>query len=130
MRKVISNRAKPMKTARFKCVVFVALVASVIGCLGPVHHPDPLAGWKPCWSQDPGKLGKAIVEDYQGYIRKLPLEERRAIGVTHLFEDGTGQHAIRFEIALNGTDWAHILIYNKEDKRIKVIKYASGRYRS
>jgi len=70
------------------------------------------------------------MDDYQDYIQKLSFEERRSIGVIHFLEDGTGQHAVRFEIALNGTDWAHILIYDRENKRIKVIKYASGRYSS
>ena len=91
--------------------------------------PDPLAGWKSCFSQDPNKLDKAITDDYQKYIQELPPEERRFIGKTEFFEDELGQYAVRLEIALNGTDWAHVLIYGKDKKRIKAIKYASGHYR-
>jgi hypothetical protein len=96
---------------------------------GP-QHPDPLEEWKLCWSQDSNKLNKAIVDDYQDYIQKLPAEEKKFIGPIQFFEDGTGQHAVRIEIALKGIDWAHVLIYDKENKRMRVIKYAAGRYMS
>jgi hypothetical protein len=87
-----------------------------------------LASWKVLLSPDNDKLDKAITDDYRGYIEKLPNGEKESIGPIQFFENGTGGHAVRIEIALNRTDWAHILIYDKENKRIKVIKYAAGRY--
>jgi hypothetical protein len=92
--------------------------------------PDPLAGWNILFSHDYEKLDKAITEDYQNYIEKLPNGEGKFVGPIQFFADETGQHAVRIEIALNGTDWAHVLIYDEENKRVKVIKYVSGHYRS
>jgi hypothetical protein len=31
---------------------------------------------------------------------------------------------------LNGTAWNHVLIYDKDNKRVKVIKYVGYHYRS
>jgi hypothetical protein len=86
-------------------------------------------GWKDCWSQDPSKLDKAITDDYRDYIEKLSSKERPNVGGIHLFEDGTGQHAVEITVNLNGTRWEHVLIYDQQHKRMKVIRYASGRYR-
>jgi hypothetical protein len=93
-------------------------------------HSDPLKGWNFCWSQDPSKLDKAIQDDYQDYIQKLPPEEKKFASYEHDFEDGTGQHAVKIVILLDGTEWSHVLIYEKDNKRIKTIKYISGRYSS
>jgi hypothetical protein len=73
---------------------------------------------------------QAIMEDYEDYIQKLPSGERNYAVLGQYFEDGAGQHAIVIEIALDGTDWAHVLIYDKNNKRIKTIKYIAGHYRS
>lgn len=111
-------------------LISLTLAAAFIlaaGCIAPKPAPDPLVGWKRVYLAEPDK---AIAEDYRDYIQNLPPNERKAVGPVFFFEDGTGQHAIRFEIGINGTDWAYVLIYNKESKRIKVIKYFSGYYRS
>lgn len=72
------------------------------------------------------------MDDYQNYIQKLPPNESSFITKFYIkfFEDGTGQHAVEISIPLNGTWRKHVLIYDKDDKRIKVIKYAGGEYRS
>jgi hypothetical protein len=88
--------------------------------------PNPLANWRRA-SANPNQT---IVNDYQNYIQKLPAEERKYAGPIECFEDGTGQYAILIYIGLNGTVWQHVLIYDKENKRIKTIKYSSGGYRS
>jgi hypothetical protein len=41
-----------------------------------------------------------------------------------------GQHAVKIEIPLNGAYSEHVLFYDKENKRIKVIVYSGGRYAS
>jgi len=116
-----------MNIIRLSCCALLVAFVWVVGCSAPKPAPDPLAGWKLVYLSEPDK---AIVEDYQSYIQNLPTSERKFVGPIFFFEDGTSQHAIRFEIALDGIDWAHVLIYDRDDKRIKVIKYMSGHYRS
>jgi hypothetical protein len=112
--------------------IFIVLAMSIFGCSCTTSKPtpDPLAGWNFCASQDPAKLDKAIRTDYEYYIQKLPQTERISHGPLNLFEDETGRHAVKFETGLNGTSWAHVLIYDKDNKRIKAIKYVSGHYSS
>ena len=64
--------------------------------------------------------------DYQKYVKTLPQNDQKFILTINFFEDGTGQHAAKILIDSNGTEWSHVLIYNKEYKRIKTIKYESG----
>jgi hypothetical protein len=85
-----------------------------------------LDGFHICFSQDPAKLDKAIQSDYQDYMQKLPPKERKVATYDNDFEDGKGQHAILITVGLNGTNWRHILIYDKNNKRIRAIKYVSG----
>jgi hypothetical protein len=98
---------------------------SAMGCSSK-PTPDPLAGWHAA-SKNPDQT---IDSDYKNYIQTLSPEEKRSVGLTHFYEDGTGQHAIEIIIGINGRYWRHILIYDKDDKRIKTIKYATGYYAS
>ena len=92
--------------------------------------PDPLVGFHIAALYTPDS-NKAITEDYKDYIQKLPPEEKKFAFLYNVFEDGTGQHAVKIEVDVNGTDrWFHILIYDKDNKRIRVIKYYNGRYQS
>lgn len=100
------------------------------GCVAPKPAPDPLVGWKPLYGREYEKVDQAIRSDYQNYIGNLSPEEKSSVGPIFLFEDGAGQRAARITIALNGTVWRHILIYDKDNRRIKTIKYASGNYGS
>lgn len=70
------------------------------------------------------------MDDYQDYIQKLPPKDKGHVGPVDFFEDETGQHAIKFEIDVNNSSWIHTIIYNNENKRIRVIKYYRGRYMS
>ena len=101
-------------------------VAVISGCSCSAPKPDPLAGWKSA-SKNPDQ---AITNDYQDYIQKLPPKGKDFVGSVIFFEDGTGQHAIDIGIGVNGRWWRHILIYDKENNRIKVIKYKTGGYQS
>jgi hypothetical protein len=89
-----------------------------------------LAGWKVLFSAEIEKLNPSIKNDFQEYIQSLPPNERESANYVHYYEDGEGQHALRFEVPINGVDWAHVLIYDRNNKRIKVIKYVSAYYRS
>ena len=102
------------------------MIFSGCSCSAPKPQPDPLAGFHAAY----GKSDPSIVSDYQNYIENLSPEEKRNMGPTLFFEDGTGQHAIDIVTGISGRLWRHILIYDKEDKRIKTIKYATGYYRS
>jgi hypothetical protein len=129
------NPIEPMKrltktsTQHFWLVVPTLLIAfALAGCAVFIHHSDPLAGF----SSDFKILDQVIVNDYQHYIHNLsPLEERN-LGPypADFYEDETGQHAVEIKIGINGTVWRHVLIYDKDNKRIKTIKYASGNYGS
>jgi hypothetical protein len=116
---------RAMKITRF--IFLLAAFVLVGGCAKPKPAPDPLVGWQGDFNEQPNQT---IVSDYQDYIQKLPPTEKPYSGVNDWLKDGTGQHAIVIEVALNGTWWNHVLIYNKDDKRIKTIKYSPGHYRS
>jgi hypothetical protein len=139
-----------MSTTRliFLLVAFVL----VAGCASPKPTPDPLAGWKsvaPIGCKD-GEMSatvdtlpgyKAITDDVQNYVNNLPVYHgpdydpvtRRYcywIQKVTLFEDGTGQHAVKIEIPLFGVYQNYVLIYDKSNVRIRAIKFASGHYAS
>jgi hypothetical protein len=118
-----------MSITRFAYCILLATFVFVVGCASPKSTPDPLVGWNFCVSQDPGRLDKAIRDDYQDYIQKLPPKEKADVGIIDLLEDKTGQHAVRIEIS-GYACWYHILFYDKDNKRVKVIKYYVGRYMS
>jgi len=73
---------------------------------------------------------KAISADYKVYIQTLSPEERARSGEVVYFADGKGQHAVKIMIGLNGIEWIHILIYDKDNIRLKTIKYSAGHYTS
>jgi hypothetical protein len=108
-------------------LTFLILFTSLIWTAG-CATPDPLEGFHTNYKV----LDQSIVNDYQNYIQKLSPEEKKYLGPypTDYFEDGTGQHAVTIQEGINGTVWRHVLIYDKNNKRIKTIKYASGDYHS
>jgi hypothetical protein len=123
MKTLITNFAK---CSWLIILILVAALFWTAGCA--TQKPDPLAGWKLSYSQNPKDLGPEIMADYQDYIQKLSPKDRGHISYSGAFEDGTGQHAISIEIYVTGnTSWHYALIYNKENKRIMVIKYGYSR---
>jgi hypothetical protein len=117
-----------VNTVRFPFLILLAAFIAIAGC--STKTPDPLTAWHFSFDQDPAKINKAIQDDYQTYIQKLPPEEKNYVGGTSLFEDGTGQIAVRIETNERNECWYHVLIYDKKGKRIKVIKYYNGKYMS
>jgi hypothetical protein len=117
-----------MNITRFTFCILLAAFVSAVGC---AQKPalDPLAGWQKAYKEEPNQT---VEKDYQDYIQKLSPEEKQNLGPypATFFKDGTGQHAVRIKIGINGNVWEHILIYDKDDKRIKTIKYISGGYAS
>ena len=117
-----------MNMIRFANCLWLAGIILAAGCGAPKPAPDPLAGWKPVdYKHEPDQV---VEKDYRDYLDKLPPQERMAARPADYLENGTGQHAIVIELALNGHWWYHVLIYDQEDRRIKVVKYSRGRYRS
>ena len=116
-----------MKITRF--IICFLLAAFILGgCATQKPTPDPLAGFH-FYSRT--KVSQAITDDYQDYIKNLPSNEKGSIGDVSFFEDGTGQHAISIQVfEENNASWQHILIYNKEDKRIKAVRCDYRKYQS
>ena len=76
------------------------------------------------------KLDPAITIDYRDYLRKQPSQVTEES--IHFFENTNGQHAVFFEvgrppfIGFSEIIYAHVLVYDQSNKRIKVIKYRSS----
>jgi hypothetical protein len=118
------------------------------------HHTNPIEGWKPVGSMG-CKVGymsdtidtlpgyKPISDDVQDYVNKLPVDTTRYdpkvnsdrrwcywIQDMTFYEDGTGQHAVSFTIPHDGTDWGYVLVYDKNNKRVRAVRYVAGHYMS
>jgi hypothetical protein len=135
-----------MKIVRF---IFCALLMALVGIAGCTFKPaaDPLVGWKLV-----GTVGfktgemhadieaipnhKAISDDVQNFVNNLPVEHvpDYAGGGTRrycywleypieLFENGTGQHAVSFQMEFGGLGLKYVLFYyDKSDVRTQVVK--------
>lgn len=84
--------------------------------------PAELKGW-----QATSLLDKVVIIDYNVYIEALPPAERAGVADVRSFADDTGQHAVA--ITVNGKDgaWMHVLVYDKQNKRLRVSKQAQGK---
>jgi hypothetical protein len=116
-----------MNIARFTSLLLLAALVLAAGCT--TVGRNPLESWR-FSSITNLDSNKAITDDYQSYIQKLSAEERKFVGGIKFFEDGMGQYAVEITIDLHGTWWKHVLIYDGNNKRTKVIKYKFGNYRS
>jgi hypothetical protein len=134
MNKIVKN------SVRCSGYIFALSMAVLFGCTcaAPKPEPDPLSGWTFRAFDEysvPGKEGhyhveKSVTDDYEAFIKTNNLKVFGAI--TGFFEDGTGQRAVEFE-AFPGepnASWSYVLIYNKENRRVKVIRYGYKRYQS
>ena len=72
------------------------------------------------------KLDKAIRDDSRNFIQGLPSEQRSSAHCTYSLGDETGEHAVEIVTFLDGVRWKYILIYDRENKRRKEIKFTSG----
>lgn len=97
--------------------------------------PDPLKGWTfrplPGWGppryHNTNHLDQAIIDDYQDFIKKKGLGIISP--VTGFYEDGQGDIGVQFEAFVSSNEsWHFALIYNKQNKRVKVVKFGRGRY--
>ncbi len=95
-----------------------------------------MASWKGLrtFSSDgnppPLPIPKEIEQDARAFYQTLPeVEKARAKGddsaISYL-EDGTGQHAVVINASDSHEFWHYALIYDKNNRRIKVLKYSTG----
>src|SRR5215831_18532849 len=101
-----------MRFTQYAFCIFLASFIWGIGCAR--QHPDPLAGWHSA-SLECLESNQSISEDYQRYIHT----QRGFVGAVDFLGDDAGQHAVDIKMGVNGRWWRHILIYDKNNKRIK-----------
>jgi hypothetical protein len=130
-------------------VLFLVAFVLSTGC---ERTTDPIEGWKAVTpigvkvgemsaTVDPIPGYKAISDDLRNYVNtKLPVDHlpdycgggtRRWcywMSDTTLFEDGAGQHAVKFKVNRVNHDEVFVLIYDKSNVRIKTIRFRNGSY--
>jgi hypothetical protein len=104
--------------------ILFAVIGLLAGCSSQ-PTPDPLAGFHVSDLQNLDS-NKAITDDYKSYIHTLSPEEQKFATLDYYYEDGAGRHAVLITVGLNHMNWRHVLIYDKDGKRLKTIKYMSG----
>jgi hypothetical protein len=125
--KIITKYSDCFGLALALCV----MIFSGCSCSAPKLQPDPLAGFHRADETGMDK-NKAITDDYKDYIQKLPPAQKGYIGTIFIYENELGEHAIRIEIfeGNQNASWKHVLFYDKDNKRIKVIRYDHVKYQS
>ena len=130
-----------IRAKRFWLLLSALVLAIIFGFRCGTSKPttDPLADFH-FSSLNNLDSNKTITADYQDYIKKLSLKSPDFVGSVDYSEDATGRHAVHIEIGIHrkwwdltqesGRWWEHILIYDKDNNRLKVIKYRNGGYGS
>jgi hypothetical protein len=90
---------------------------------GATAVPEALKGWKA--TQD--LPDDTVVTDYNAYIEKLPKAERPGVSDVKYYVDGTGRYAVAVLVNVDGNQWTHLVVYDKQNKRTGVTKFVSGR---
>jgi hypothetical protein len=110
------------------CLILAILFGiAVIGCECERSKAaiDPLEGFH-LSSLKNLQSNKAISDDYQNYIQKILSKNGGFVGSVNFFENESGERAVDIRIGVNGAWWKHILIYDRDNKRVNVIKYRTG----
>jgi hypothetical protein len=106
-------RRKLMDGVFWRSFAFIIAVIVVFsGC-----STNPLSGW----TQLSGRANEVIFHDYVKYI-ELHNINHEPWGYEY-FEDGSGKHAIEFDVPHGGSSTTYILIYDKSNVRIRVITH-------
>ena len=85
--------------------------------------PEALKGWK-ATNDLPADT---VVTDYNEYIEKLPKAERPGVSDVKYYVDGTGRNAVAVLVIVGDTQWTHLLVYDKQNKRTGVTKFVAGK---
>ena len=92
-----------------------------------------MAGWNGLGTFDNMVVPEVFKQDAQAFFQTLPAIERNESqhgDAITFWEDGTGQHAVVLSAPHNGEHWHYALIYDRDNRRIKVLKYSTGSYMS
>ena len=87
---------------------------------GATAVPEALKGWK-ATNDLPADT---VVKDYNDYIEKLPKAERPGVSDVKYYVDGTGRNAVAVLVNVGDTQWTHLVVYDKQNKRTGVTKIA------
>ena len=90
---------------------------------GATAGPEALKSWK-ATNDLPADT---VVTDYNEYIEKLPKAERPGVSDVKYYVDGTGRNAVAVLVIVGDTQWTHLLVYDKQDKRTGVTKFVDGK---
>jgi len=126
--------------------ILMTVVLSTVGC---VSTTNPLAGWRSdgcsCYVDMNGSCqayvqsipySKAVSDDVLHFIARMPRhgdnyshgsgkESNWIFGIL-LFKDGASRHAVEIETVAEGLYLNYVLIYDKDNQRIKVLKFTDG----
>jgi hypothetical protein len=113
--------------------LLILCLLGATACTPRTPHSDPMASWKALGTFSNMGVPETIKQDANAYFQTLPAiesnESQHGDAITY-WEDGTGQHAVVLATPHNGEHWHHAIIYNRDNKRLKVIKYSTGSYMS
>lgn len=111
------------------CILLAVFISAIVGCA--TSGRSPMDGWLQIYGEEGQNVKVATKDDYQDYIQKLPAKERQFInGGVSFYKNTLGQHAVLISVPYYGVWRNHVLIYDKDNKRMKTITFNGGRYRS
>ena len=122
-----------MKIIKRSFCLLLLILFSVSGC---ATGRNTLEGWKAVQKTNRGcPFHESVCDDYKRYINKLSSQQKTLLNDSSVsfYEDGGGRHAVLIRDVwkrgwvFNYT-YNHVLIYNKSNKRIRVIRYRTGKY--
>ena len=90
-----------------------------------------MAGWKILGTIDRAPIPKTVEQEARAYFQILPAEEKHWLGNDdhiNYYEDRTGQHAGVLDAFHDSEFWAVALIYDRDNRRIRVLRYSWGSY--
>jgi hypothetical protein len=114
--------------------LFLAGAICGSGCSTYRDVQDPLQGWKRWKGPELSRLDDPVRNDIADYIARLSPGWRASLGGNDIdfSQDGEGHYAAKFHVEiehwyqLGAKIQEHILIYDENKKRERVIKYISG----
>jgi hypothetical protein len=89
----------------------------------PRPVPEQLKEWKGTNELPDG----SIVADYNDYIEKLPKAERTGVANVKYYVDSNGRSAVAVLVNVDRVEWAHLLTYDKQNKRAGVTKFVASK---
>lgn len=109
------------------------LIAICLGISACTPHTDPLHDWRGIGYLDNTPVPEDIKRDAQSYFQSLgPIERQVALDSSSIeyLEDGNGRHGMVLSAQHDGERWHYAVLYDSDNRRIKVLKYSVGGYMS